>query len=192
MIAEPRRAVPLTPRAQAIANRIDAAVLWVVTHWLAVFAGYGTMVVGLALLAPLLESSGHQMAARFIYLPFRLICHQRDDRSFHLAGEKLAFCERDVAIVSAAVLTGLLFAVMRHWRAVPRIGFRAVVACALPMAIDGGTQLFGLRESTAELRVLTGTLFSLGAGWFVLPYLETGFAAIRDEIRGRQAMAGRR
>jgi uncharacterized membrane protein len=192
MIAEPGRTVPLTARAQLVANRIDAAVLWVATQWLAVFIGYGVTVLGLATLAPLLESRGHQTAARFIYLPFRLICHQRDDRSFHLAGEQMAFCERDVAIVSAAILTGLTFAVLRHRHSLPRIGFGALVALALPMALDGGTQLVGLRESTPELRVLTGMLFSLGLGWFALPHLESGFATIRDEIRGRSATAGSR
>jgi uncharacterized membrane protein len=192
MIVEPGRAVQLTPRAQQIANRIDTVVLWVATHWMAVFVGYGATVLGLATLAPLLASGGHPTAARVIYLPFRLICHQRDDRSFHLAGEKLAFCERDVAIVSAAVLAGLVFAVVRHRQSLPSIGFGAVVALALPMAVDGGTQLVGLRESTPELRVLTGTLFSLGLSWFVLPHLDSGFATVRDEIRGRRATAGSR
>jgi uncharacterized membrane protein len=192
MIAEPGRAVPLTPRAKQVANRIDTAVLWVATHWLAVFIGYGVSVLGLATLAPVLESANHGTAARFIYLPFRLICHQRDDRSFHLAGEKLAFCERDVAIVAAAVLTGFIFAMLRHWRSLPLIGFGAVVALALPMALDGGTQLVGLRESTPDLRVLTGTVFSIGVGWFVLPHLESGFTTIRNEISGRRSTAGSR
>lgn len=186
MMAEPTQSAALTARAQAVANRIDSAVLWFATHWLAVFIGYGAAVVGLAALAPLLEANGNGTASRFIYVPFRLICHQRDDRSFHLHGEQMAFCERDVAIVSAAVLIGAVFALVRRWRTLPRIGFFVVVALSLPMAIDGGTQLIGLRESTPELRVLTGSMFSLGVGWYVLPHLETGFAAIRAEIQSRR------
>ncbi len=185
MMAEPVQPAALTPRAQSVANQIDSAVLWLATHWLAVFVAYGTTVVRLAALAPLLNGAGYETASRFIYLPFRLICHQRDDRSFHLHGEQMAFCERDVAIVAAAVLTGVLFAVIRR-HGLPGIRFSAVVALALPMALDGGTQLVGLRESTLELRMLTGTLFSLGVGWFVLPHLETGFASIRDEIANRR------
>ena len=179
---DPAQSAALTPRAQSIADQIDRAVFWFATHWLSVFVGYGTAVLGLASIAPILHGAGHQTASRFIYLPFRLICHQRDDRSFHLRGEQMAFCERDVAIVSAAVVTGVLFAIFRRLRNLPRITFGIVVLLALPMAIDGGTQLVGLRESTTELRILTGTLFSVGVGWFVLPYLETGFASIRDEI----------
>jgi uncharacterized membrane protein len=185
-MAEPARQAALTPRAQSVANQIDTAVLWFATHWLAVFAGYGATVVGLASLAPLLKGSGYETAAQLIYLPFRLICHQRADRSFHLHGEQMAFCERDVAIVTTAVLTGILFALIRRWSGPPRIAFWVVVLFVLPMALDGGTQLVGLRESTPELRILTGALFSIGVGWFVLPHLEAGFGSMRDEIASRR------
>ena len=40
----------------------------------------------------------------------------------------------------------------------------------LPMAFGGFTQMFGLRESTWELRVLTGTLFGLTSIGFTLPF----------------------
>jgi uncharacterized membrane protein len=42
----------------------------------------------------------------------------------------------------------------------------------LPMALDGVTQMFGWRESTWILRVVTGTLFGLGNIWFVLPLIQ--------------------
>ena len=40
------------------------------------------------------------------------------------------------------------------------------------MVWDGTTQMFGWRESTWELRVMTGTLFGLSTVWFVLPLLQ--------------------
>jgi hypothetical protein len=40
------------------------------------------------------------------------------------------------------------------------------------MAWDGITQMFGWRESTWELRLITGTLFGLGTTWFVLPLIQ--------------------
>jgi len=40
------------------------------------------------------------------------------------------------------------------------------------LALDGTTQMFGWRESTWELRVLTGTLFGLGNVWFALPLIQ--------------------
>ncbi len=42
----------------------------------------------------------------------------------------------------------------------------------LPIAWDGLTQMFGLRESTWVLRVITGTLFGFGNVWFALPLMQ--------------------
>ena len=42
----------------------------------------------------------------------------------------------------------------------------------LPMALDGTSQMFGLLESTWELRALTGTLFGLANVWFALPLIQ--------------------
>jgi uncharacterized membrane protein len=40
------------------------------------------------------------------------------------------------------------------------------------MALDGGTQLFGLRESNVWLRLLTGTIFGVATALFILPQIE--------------------
>jgi hypothetical protein len=45
------------------------------------------------------------------------------------------------------------------------------------MAIDGTTQLIGLRESDWLWRSITGALFGVGSVWLVYPYVE---AAMRD------------
>jgi hypothetical protein len=42
----------------------------------------------------------------------------------------------------------------------------------VPIAWDGITQMFGLRESTWVLRVITGTLFGFGNVWFALPLMQ--------------------
>ena len=57
----------------------------------------------------------------------------------------------------------------------------------LPMAIDGFTQLFGLRESNWELRVVTGGLFALSLVWVAFPYLERAFAEMRRDLEARFA-----
>ena len=43
------------------------------------------------------------------------------------------------------------------------------------MAIDGFTQLFGWRESTPELRTLTGALFGLASVWLIYPRIDAMF-----------------
>jgi uncharacterized membrane protein len=92
-------------------------------------------------------------------------------------GHKVALCERDVAIYGAVLAAGLLFALMR-----PRLrplSLRWFVLLALPMAIDGGTQLFGWRESNWWLRTLTGALFGAAAVWWAYPYIDE---AMRDVL----------
>lgn len=100
-------------------------------------------------------------------------------------GYKVALCERDLAIYGSMAVVGLLLAV-RRWR-LPRLRlFWYVLIAVLPMALDGGTQLIGLRESNWWLRTLTGALFGAGTLWFVYPYLNEAFGVEREEPAGRE------
>ncbi len=85
-------------------------------------------------------------------------------------GYKVAICQRDVAIYGSMFLMGLLFALMRGH--LPKLKARYLLLFALPMALDGLTQLAGLRESSWALRVITGGLFGVGLVWFAYPYIE--------------------
>jgi uncharacterized membrane protein len=168
-------------------------------HWLAALNGAVGIFLGGALLAPLLGLAGWGGAAQAIYAAYHLTCHQWAFRSFFLFGAqtvyareqlaslgrdpfgfvgdpslgwKMAFCERDLAIYLGVLSVGVLFACRRELRP---LGFLAYALLALPMAIDGFTQLFGWRESTWELRVLTGLLFGLASAWLVYPRLDVAF-----------------
>ncbi len=85
-------------------------------------------------------------------------------------GYKVAICQRDVAIYGSMFLMGLLFALMRG--SLPKLRARWLLLFALPMFIDGTTQLVGLRSSTWALRLITGTIFGVGLVWFIYPHIE--------------------
>jgi uncharacterized membrane protein len=53
------------------------------------------------------------------------------------------------------------------------------------MAIDGFTQLFGWRQSTWELRVITGSIFAVAVAWLMFPRLEIGFREIQQTVEDR-------
>lgn len=121
-------------------------------------------------------------------LPAGLSIFQRQALRFIGAPEvgfKVAICERDTAIYGAILASGLLFGALRkplarrgaHWRKMPLWMFALLL---LPAAVDGGTQLLGLRESTWLLRVITGGLFGAAAVWLAYPYVEE---AMLDVIR---------
>jgi uncharacterized membrane protein len=172
-------------------------------HWLlALNVSVGAFVAG-ALAAPVFAAAGWQPAAEALYAAYHLACHQWAFRSFFLFGPqtvysaqqlsalgvdpfgvtgapglgwKMAFCERDLAIYAALLVVGLLYARRRELQP---LGFAAYAVLILPIAVDGFTQLFGWRESTWELRVLTGLLFGAASGWLVLPRLEGSFSPRR-------------
>ncbi|MDI3339795.1 MAG: DUF2085 domain-containing protein [Sphaerobacter sp.] len=168
------------PRQERLIIAVDRAMYHVARHWLWLLNGAGALLVLLAILAPLLNAAGHSTAARAIYRIFSLVCHQRPDRSFVLAGEPLAYCQRDAAIYGGLLVAGLLYAPLRQ--RIRPAGLGVAAALAAPMALDGLTQLVGLRESTAALRVTTGALFALGVAWVVFPRLAEGFAEIEQTL----------
>jgi uncharacterized membrane protein len=98
-------------------------------------------------------------------------------------GFKMALCQRDMALYGALLVGGLLFGLFRkRLRPLTFVGF---LICILPMAIDGGTQLFLLRESTPFLRLFTGGILGIGSIWMLYPRLETAFAEIRLQANER-------
>ncbi|HYU19570.1 MAG TPA: DUF2085 domain-containing protein [Chloroflexota bacterium] len=168
-------------------------------HWLVFTNLLAGLFIGLPFLAPLLLAAGQPGPANLIYTAYRAVCHQWAFRSYFLLGAqstyarddltqllgaqqafsllgtpelgyKVAFCERDVAIYLAVLLGGLAYAMLR-----PRVGPLSLIgylALIAPMALDGFTQLFGLRESTVLLRTVTGGLFGLASVWLVYPRID--------------------
>jgi uncharacterized membrane protein len=124
-----------------------------------------------------------------------------DARSFRgneQMGYKVALCERDVAIYTAMLLFGLVFALLRmrfpHFRPIP--WYVWVLLGMVPIGLDGGTQLLSqffpqihkfipYRESTPILRTLTGALFGLFTAWFGYPYVEESMSETRTYMQRR-------
>jgi uncharacterized membrane protein len=180
-------------------------------HWLfALNAALVAFLLG-AIAAPVLAVAGLGSLADALYAAYHFTCHQWAFRSFFLfapgpspvaiydqqqlssagldpftfvgapdLGWKMAFCERDLAIYVGLLAVGLLYARRRDMRPA---GFGLYLLLILPMALDGFTQLFGWRESTWQLRVVTGLLFGLASAWLVLPRLDASFA-VRQADQG--------
>lgn len=100
-------------------------------------------------------------------------------------GWKVALCQRDVAIYSGVLLAGLSYAlVRRNARPLP---FKLFILLTLPIAIDGGTQLIGLRESNWLLRTLTGALFGAAAVYLAYPYVQDAMQEVLEAELLRRA-----
>lgn len=83
------------------------------------------------------------------------------------------------------MVAGLLFGMLRG--RVRTIGLRFYLVLLIPIALDGLSQLFGLRESTWWLRTFTGALFGAASVWLAYPYIE---AAMRDVVRSEEMRVG--
>jgi uncharacterized membrane protein len=170
---------------RAFVRSVDRAVLAVARHWLLVVNLIGGIYAGLPLLGPWLLSRGLTAPANAIYFLYHFTCHQMPSRSFYVFGHKMCYCERCMAIYSGFFFLGIFYAFVRG--RIQPLAWRWLFLLWVPMALDGFTQLFGWRESTWELRVVTGALFALSCVWFGFPYLEQGFRDIREQLEARFA-----
>ncbi len=138
-------------------------------YWAHVFTVLLGIIVLTALLIPVLSYLGLDVIAKLLFFALHAMCAQIPSHSFYIFGHQLGLCQRNLAIYTSMFLGSLVFLFTN--KRLPGISWWIWLLMLLPMAWDGTTQLFGWRESTWELRVVTGTLFGVGTVWFVLPLL---------------------
>jgi uncharacterized membrane protein len=200
---------PVTGRIRDVVIFLDKLIFQLAKHWLFLANLTWGLYVGLPILAPILMLTGHPWLGNVIYTAYKVACHQIPWRSFFIGGSqivytyqelialvgpalteryigdatigyKVAICQRDVATYGTILLAGLVFGLVR--RRLKPLPIWAFVLSLVPMGIDGLTQLFGLRESNWQLRMITGALFGLTSIWLAYPYLEEGMRDIRDTV----------
>jgi uncharacterized membrane protein len=200
---------PVTGRIRDVVIFLDKLIFQLAKHWLFLANLTWGLYVGLPILAPILMLTGHPWLGNVIYTAYKVACHQIAWRSFFIGGSqivytyeelialvgpaltaryigdatigyKVAICQRDVATYGTILLAGLVFGLVR--RRLKPLPIWAFVLSLVPMGIDGLTQLFGLRESNWQLRMITGALFGLTSIWLAYPYLEEGMRDIRDTV----------
>lgn len=134
---------------------------------LAFIAAIPTVILGAATLCTWAVGQGASMQWRLL---FRLMCHGRMERCLELFGAPMPVCARCVGIYA-----GMLLGILAFW-AIPLLREKVMrtvaLVCVVPLAIDGLTQLSGLRESTNELRVATGIVAGLAFGLWILSAVE--------------------
>jgi len=159
---------------------IDKLIYHFARHWTLVMGLFLGLYAGLPVLAPFLLANGVTGPANLLYLAYRFTCHQLPSRSFFVFGQQVAYCHRDTAIYTTLFLAIIVFALLRE--RIKPLPWQAYVIFVAPMAIDGVTQIMGLRTSTWQLRTLTGVLFGVGSAWLAFPYLEQSFQDIRQSV----------
>jgi len=96
-------------------------------------------------------------------------------------GYKLPVCSRDVAIYFAMLLGLIILPFLQKIETEDWPNKWILVAAAIPTAIDGTTQLFGLRESTNFLRLWTGFIIGIVLPFYILPILNSMYAFVKEK-----------
>lgn len=112
-------------------------------------------------------------------LLFRLFCHGIPRRCLTIWSVPMPICARCTAIYIGLTAGILAFALL------PRIGEmlarRILIAGAIPMLIDGLSQLTTLRESTNALRLATGLIAGIVFTFWALTSVERAPLQILDD-----------
>ncbi len=168
----PHPAVPPHHKAnqQTFDRFVERAGNFLMEQWATVLTVILGALVFIALSIPFLSYFGLDAIAKPLFYSLHYVCAQIPSHSFYIFGHQLGMCERNFSIYTSMFLGSLLFTLTK--KRLPGIPWWLWILLILPMAIDGTTQMFGLRESTWMLRVVTGTLFGLGNVWFALPFMQ--------------------
>jgi uncharacterized membrane protein len=184
-----------SPRRRAfnalVTGAVDGTLDGLRRHWLGIVNGTLIAFVGLAVLAPIGLSLGITGPSTAIFDAYRIFCAQTPSHSLFIGGYQMCLCSRCLAIYSSVLLGGLLLALVRGQRDVRALDWRFWLLAMVPMALDGGTQLFGWRESNLGLRLLTGVIFGLATAWFMLPQIENASGPRPAEQTAIAGIAGR-
>ena len=155
-----------------------------------------TTVLGLLVLVaisiPFLSYFGLDAIAKPLFYALHYVCAQVPSHSFYIFGHQLGLCARNFSIYTSMFLGSLVFVLSK--KRLPGIPWWLWVLMCLPIALDGFTQMFGLRESDWVLRMITGTIFGLGNVWFALPLMQKtileDMATVERIAALRQSKAG--
>ncbi len=143
---------------------------FLVEYWAHVITIFLGLIVSAAIAIPFLSYFGLDAIAKPLFFFLHYFCAQIPSHSFYLFGHQLGLCARNFSIYTSMFVGSLAFIVSK--KRLPGIPWWVWLLLILPMAIDGTTQMFGWRESTWILRMITGTLFGLGNVWFALPLMQ--------------------
>jgi uncharacterized membrane protein len=132
-----------------------------------VLAGIASAILAASVTCALAIANGASMRWRLL---FRIFCHGIPERCLYLWNVPMPICARCTAIYVGLIASIALFLILP--RITERMARIVLFAAAVPMAIDGFTQLARLRVSTNPLRIETGLILGIAFGFWALSAIE--------------------
>jgi uncharacterized membrane protein len=132
-----------------------------------VIAGIASAILAASVTCALAIANGASMRWRLL---FRVFCHGIPERCLYLWNVPMPICARCTAIYVGLIVSIAVFLILP--RMTERVARLVLCAAAVPMAIDGLTQLAKLRVSTNTLRIETGLVLGIAFGVWALSAIE--------------------
>lgn len=105
---------------------------------------------------------------------FSKICHQIPERSPHIDNIALAVCHRCYGVYLGLPIAALAFLMLRSLPVASSTLQRLMFASLVLLGLDWGAPLVGLWHNTALTRSVTGALFGLSAGFYLMHVIRKG------------------
>jgi uncharacterized membrane protein len=124
--------------------------------------------VGIVVVAPLALAHGYGVLPAIVYQLAGVICHQRAERSFHLAGIQLPVCARCFGLYAAGAAGAVAAFLVARTIAVktPSVHAAAVLAlAAAPTVITVAGEWLDVMHPGGLLRAAAAAPLGLAAGW---------------------------
>ena len=134
--------------------------------------------------APVLSSSGETSRATglLIYEGFSRICHQIDERSFHIAGLKLGVCIRCCSIYFGFLGTLILLPIFFNLERLRIPSVRWFLIAIAPMLVDVIFHDTGVQPSTLFSRLTTGLMLGAVLPLYIVPPLLEAATRIKTAL----------
>ena len=132
-----------------------------------VIAGIASAILAASVTCAFAIAHGASMRWRLL---FRFFCHGIPERCLYLWNVPMPICARCTAIYVGLIVSIAVFLILP--RMTERVARIVLCAAAVPMAIDGFTQLAKLRVSTNTLRIETGLVLGIAFGIWALSAIE--------------------
>jgi len=125
------------------------------------------------------------LVSKLNYNLFQPLCHQKPERSFFISGYQMPVCARCTGIYTGALILTIIYPFLRRLKDKSTPSKYYLIASLIPIALDGGTQLIGLRESFNELRFVTGFIFGGILIFYLVPVFSQLVMGIAGELKNK-------
>ncbi len=119
-----------------------------------------------------------------LYYFFSINCHQIPERSFFLFGKQLPICIRCTAIQLSFTMSALIYIFSVEKREIPSKWY--MIFALIPVALDGLTQMAGIRNSSVLMRIITGSIVGAVFAWYFVPGIGLFFTEVKKFINKKQ------